>query len=157
MKATAAPFSKKNWKNKKEALDRSLYGKTRFVHTLCAYWCENVTVDADGVADASNVIKADGRTFVLPDNRCGLCGVKQGLKAKCKCSACRGYGEKKSPYMFHVTCARQAGLEVAQDDQPHPDFYGKFESLQQVNPRSAIDSQLHVYLHTLSTLLHSLQ
>ena len=48
---------------------------------------------------------------------CVLCGQKSGLKMKCDHEGCyckvRGAYEKT---VMHVTCARQAGLEVRVDD-----------------------------------------
>lgn len=79
----------------------------------------------DCTVDCSNVIMSNGRGFVLGKNRCGLCGLRNGLKAKCADPSCRARGERQIPYHFHVTCARQAGFEVAHDENRQREFYGK--------------------------------
>ena len=56
--------------------------------------------------------------------RCGLCGLRNGYKAKCATGRCHAHGEKNKPHHFHATCARQAGFEVAHYNED--DFVGKF-------------------------------
>jgi hypothetical protein len=77
--------------------------------------------------DLSDVIMTHGKGFIFSGNRCGLCGGKEGLKAKCIHEGCRGWGGKSKPYMFHATCAREAGLEVdCQEQDRELLFYGEF-------------------------------
>jgi hypothetical protein len=65
----------------------------------------------------SNVVLADGRHFILDKYACFLCGQKGGLKVKCLNEGCSlSNGDSKQPTVMHVTCARQAGFEVAVDD-----------------------------------------
>lgn len=54
-----------------------------------------------------------GNGFVQEKVRCALCGNKSGLKMRCSQPQCRAWGERARPFMFHPTCARQAGLEVS--------------------------------------------
>lgn len=83
------------------------------------------------MVDLSNVVMRQGRGFVLGQSRrCGLCGLRGALKARCVEPTCRGYGEKKHPFHFHATCARQAGLEVADDPTLNPIFYGASHAFQ---------------------------
>lgn len=71
------------------------------------------------------MIMANGRGFVNGKNRCGLCGFKTGMKAKCAEPTCRGRGETSKAWFFHTTCARQAGYEVDHDDDlDETPFYG---------------------------------
>ena len=60
---------------------------------------------------------SDGRRHVTHQFRCLLCGKSNGAKVHCIEDGCIAPGGTKMPY-FHVTCARQAGLEVSSD----PDF-----------------------------------
>lgn len=43
---------------------------------------------------------------------CSLCGGNGGLKTSCSEEGCRCWGQRRGAYSFHVTCAREAGLEV---------------------------------------------
>jgi len=87
-------------------------------------WLKKVVFDYDAnTVDLSNVIAANGRHFVLNGNRCGLCGLRNGLKTKCADGRCHAHGEKNKPYHFHATCARQIGFEVANDKDD--EFAGK--------------------------------
>ena len=98
---------------------------TRF--QICHSWHPKLTVLHDiGEVDCTNVIMSNGRGHILGKSRCGLCGRKEGLKARCAEETCRARGEKRYPYVFHVTCARQAGFEVNHDDYITPCFYGTF-------------------------------
>ena len=62
--------------------------------------------------DLSNVIMTHGTGFIQEKSRCALCGKKFGLKLKCSGEGCRARGERSRPAAFHLSCARQAGLEV---------------------------------------------
>jgi len=76
--------------------------------------------------DLSHVIAASGKHFVSNGQRCGLCGLRSGLKARCSSGCCHAYGKKNQLYHFHATCARQAGFEVVRDDNDN--FVGKFHN-----------------------------
>lgn len=96
----------------------------------CHRWHKELNIDYDtGKVDCSNVIMSNGRGHVLGKNRCGLCGRRGGLKARCCTEGCRGHGETRSPYFFHVTCARQAGYEVNHSEDPELLFYGTSSEL----------------------------
>lgn len=75
--------------------------------------------------DCSNVIMSNGKGYIKANTKCNLCGMNTGLKAKCGDPNCRARGEKGKPYAFHITCARQAGLEVQHEDERDPSFFGK--------------------------------
>ena len=77
--------------------------------------------------DLSDVIGANGKAFILINHRCGLCGMKSGMKMKCAEGRCHAYGEKNKPYFFHVSCAKQAGLRVSHNEYcgTDNDFTGK--------------------------------
>jgi hypothetical protein len=93
-------------------------------------WFKELDIDYEtGKVDCSNVIMSNGRGHVLGKNRCGLCGRRGGLKARCCTEGCRGHGETRSPYFFHVTCARQAGYEVNHSEDPELLFYGTSSEL----------------------------
>jgi hypothetical protein len=125
--ATADPISRRGyWKSNQIELNRSLFGTTRFAHMLCTFWNKNISINKDCVVDTSNVVLSSGRGFVQDKHRCGLCGLKSGLKTRCAHPSCRAKGKAKSPYHFHITCARQAGLEVSHSDNDDVGFYGKF-------------------------------
>lgn len=131
LRATASPISKKSyWKQNAKEYERSLFGTTRFAHALCTFWSQNVRVNhSTCIVDTSNVVMSNGRQFVKGRTRCGLCGLKSGLKSRCINSTCRAPGESKIPYHFHITCARQAGLEASHDDNPSFGFYRKYREV----------------------------
>lgn len=92
--------------------------------SLYCSWLPKVAVCYNtNTVDLSNVIASDGRKFILSNNRCGLCGMKNGYKTKCAAGRCHAHGEKNKPYHFHATCARQIGFEVAHRDDEK--FVGK--------------------------------
>ena len=78
------------------------------------------------MVDLSNVIASNGKMFIQSNARCGLCGMKSGMKVKCTDGRCHAHGEKNKPYFFHVTCARQAGFRIAHNEDVHNEFTGKF-------------------------------
>jgi hypothetical protein len=96
---------------------------------LCASfsWLKGLEVNGRHCkVDCSNVVMSNGKGYILGKTRCGLCGLRGGMKAKCYDPTCRARGERRIPYHFHVTCSRQAGLEVNHNDR-HPSdgqFYG---------------------------------
>ena len=61
-------------------------------------------MDDDKIFDCSNIICRDGHKHVESKLTCDLCGKSDKMKVQCKYPDCK--------YRFHVTCARQAGLEV---------------------------------------------
>jgi hypothetical protein len=66
-----------------------------------------------GEVDLSMVVLSNGKAFVHPTIKCFLCGNAGGLKNRCDHEGCKVKdGDKQVPVSFHVTCARQAGLEV---------------------------------------------
>ena len=82
--------------------------------------CETVeSVDGGQEVDCFNIVMSDGRRHVTHQFRCLLCGKFEGAKVNCYEGGCVAPGGTKNPY-FHVTCARQAGLEVS--SEPGFDF-----------------------------------
>lgn len=81
---------------------------------------------AEAMVDMSNAIMSNGRGFILQKHRCNLCGLRGGHKIKCYTPRCRARCEKSIAPHFHVSCARQAGLEVNHSDEYDGEFYGKF-------------------------------
>jgi hypothetical protein len=149
--ATANPISRRSyWKQNPKELKRSLFGTTCFAHALCAYWSQNVRVNhATCSVNTSNVVLANGRQFVKGKIRCGLCGLKNGLKSRCVNAKCRAHGETKTPYHFHVTCARQAGLEASHNDDPTMGFYGKCRVAASIAPRGRFSPEFRFYSELL--------
>ena len=76
------------------------------------------------MVDCSDVTMSNGKCYVKEKTRCGLCGLGKGLKTKCHEESCRARGSKSSAYQFHITCARQAGFQV-DDDQDDEQFFGE--------------------------------
>ncbi len=90
-------------------------------------WLESLDIDAsDFKVNCSNVVMSNGMGYIRAKNKCILCGLQTGLKAKCADANCRARGEKRNPYWMHVTCGRQAGYEVQHEDDHDPPFYGEF-------------------------------
>lgn len=74
----------------------------------------------------------NGKTLIAANVVCALCGNSGGLKLPCQHDGCQvscaGEGVRTH---FHVTCARQAGLEVnAVDTKEGTIFYGKLNDIQ---------------------------
>jgi anaerobic selenocysteine-containing dehydrogenase len=84
-------------------------------------WHKKLEFDKSGKLNCSNVVMANGRGYILEKSRCGLCGSKCGLKERCSDLSCRARGDPSKPFQFHVTCARQAGFEVENEENV---FYG---------------------------------
>lgn len=74
---------------------------------------------------------------------CHLCGLPNGLKAHCDDSNCRANGEKRSPYRFHITCAREVGYEV---DEKEASFFVKcyFHGSCEYNLRARLEDFIEV-------------
>jgi hypothetical protein len=71
-------------------------------------------VDLSGVVCATN----GGTEMIHHKRRCFLCGLKKGLKMQCVQNDCFcKINGQKDKLVVHVTCARQAGLEVRVDDE----------------------------------------
>eukprot|EP00529_Nitzschia_sp_RCC80_P015127 CAMPEP_0113524238 /NCGR_PEP_ID=MMETSP0014_2-20120614/46116_1 /TAXON_ID=2857 /ORGANISM="Nitzschia sp." /LENGTH=703 /DNA_ID=CAMNT_0000422349 /DNA_START=61 /DNA_END=2168 /DNA_ORIENTATION=- /assembly_acc=CAM_ASM_000159 len=125
--ASGEPLTKKShWKKNLREFENSLFAKLQWTHFCCAFWGhhDNVVIHKECRVDCSNVIMSNGTGFVLGKNRCGLCGMKNGLKAKCAQQGCRTRaGERQVPYHFHATCARQAGFELDHQDGQDSHFY----------------------------------
>ena len=68
------------------------------------------------VVDCSNTAMANGKDHVNHQHRCTLCGLKNGAKVDCSVVGCVAPGGRRNPCKFHITCARQAGLEVLSED-----------------------------------------
>lgn len=49
--------------------------------------------------------------------QCFLCGQKKGLKMLCDKNCWCNINGQREKLVVHVTCARQAGLEVRADDE----------------------------------------
>lgn len=67
---------------------------------------------------------ATGKRVVQKNISCYLCGLDGGMKVFCAHDECRmGDGRQTA---FHVTCARQAGLEVGvEEGDEQLNFRGK--------------------------------
>lgn len=87
-------------------------------------------MSSTGEVDCSQVVMTAGKTLIQASLFCFLCGQTGGLKVKCSREGC-GYDVdgKRVDCAFHVTCARQAGLEVNayEEHDGIMKFYGKAE------------------------------
>mmetsp|Transcript_10257 Transcript_10257/g.15658 ORF Transcript_10257/g.15658 Transcript_10257/m.15658 type:complete len:1785 (+) Transcript_10257:91-5445(+) len=107
-------FRMKQWEKNPKEFEKSMFGKSLWVHTLCYLW-NYPELEIDETTEEvslSNVIMSHGHGFVRELNVCELCGHKGGLKKRCQHSKCRQWGQKNKPSFAHLTCARQAGFEV---------------------------------------------
>jgi len=89
------------------------------IHSQCRYnpFCERKIDDqGSNFIDCSKTIWANGKKHFGHQYRCILCGLNTGAKVDCATENCVAPGSTKNPCMFHVTCARQAGLEVQPRD-----------------------------------------
>ena len=87
-------------------------------------WLKGLEVDDRKCeVNLSNVVMAHGKGYVNGKVRCALCGFQTGMKAKCANENCRARGERRTPYYFHVSCAREAGFEVSHDDENNHGTY----------------------------------
>jgi hypothetical protein len=107
--------------------------RTLFSLILCGYflltncllsWIKQTFVAPDGRVNCSDVVMSDGKSLVLARIECYICGSTDGLKTKCNKIGCRCSLEKKSPPSFHISCARQAGLELSSDEPDPEPFAG---------------------------------
>ena len=74
-------------------------------------WIPKVEVTYTGTVNCSDVVMANGKGLILAQTRCFLCGQSAGLKIRCDDDCCSRQKNSEHQY-YHVTCARQAGLEV---------------------------------------------
>jgi hypothetical protein len=89
-------------------------------------WLLDVPAET-GIVNLSNVLLSDGKGgFVKYLHKCFLCGQNGGLKMKCDSEHCCTTSDGKELTVMHVTCARQAGMEVRLDDTDDLYFYGTF-------------------------------
>lgn len=109
----ARPVSKKSyWHANPKEFKKSLFGKPIWVHTVCALWNPKLApFIQDGRVCCSDVIMGKGNSLINANTFCQLCGHAGGLKVRCNYDGCSSRKVKSCEY-FHVTCARQAGLEV---------------------------------------------
>ena len=68
---------------------------------------------------------ANGTSHVGSKYHCDLCGRKDGVKFSCTMKECHNSGGAMVPYRFHLTCGRQAGLDVHDVDNDTQGFYVK--------------------------------
>jgi hypothetical protein len=59
---------------------------------------------------------ANGKDHVSHQFRCTLCGLNNGAKVNCAVDGCVAPGGRRNSCKFHITCARQAGLEVLSEN-----------------------------------------
>lgn len=59
---------------------------------------------------------SNGKDHVSHQYRCTLCGLNNGAKVDCSEYGCVAPGGRRHPCKFHITCARQAGLEVVSEN-----------------------------------------
>mmetsp|Transcript_18936 Transcript_18936/g.28565 ORF Transcript_18936/g.28565 Transcript_18936/m.28565 type:complete len:1541 (-) Transcript_18936:2566-7188(-) len=102
------------WKNNSKEYEKTLFGKSLWVHTLCYLWNypELEMDETTEEVNLSNVIMSHGHGFVKEQNVCELCGHKKGMKKRCQQARCRQWGQANKPSYVHLTCGRQAGFEV---------------------------------------------
>jgi hypothetical protein len=82
-------------------------------------WLPNLELPRDiGTVNLSDVICTNTKIHMINHKTiCILCGQNDGLKMKCDRVGCSCIvGEVTLKVVMHVTCARQAGLEVRVDD-----------------------------------------
>ena len=78
------------------------------LYVLSYSWHPKTSVLEGGVIDCANIIMSDGLHHIDGKLHCHLCGLKDKVKVKCTDPKCRS--------TFHLTCARQAGLDVSEQD-----------------------------------------
>ena len=78
--------------------------------------CNTDNNDGGIIVNCSNIAMSNGKDHVSHQYRCTLCGLYNGAKVDCSVTGCVAPGGRRNPCKFHITCARQAGLEVQADD-----------------------------------------
>jgi len=111
VRAVAVPIASKKWKTKKSAFKRTLFGRQIWCHPVCGMWHPKCNI-SQGKIDCTAIVMANGSTHIESNQTCSLCGLKNKIKLQCAHTVAK----KKCPLRFHLTCARQAGLEVSHDD-----------------------------------------
>lgn len=71
----------------------------------------------------TNAILGDGKGMVTSNSMCVVCGITIGIKAKCSVENCC-IPDNGVATTMHVTCARQIGLEVRNNEKTGS-FIGK--------------------------------
>jgi hypothetical protein len=107
--------------------DASTYDTMRphFTYSLFS-WHPKLTLPYEtGLVDMSNFVLSNGKGLVENRIPCYLCGQNVGMKVHCDQEGCRMTEAHLTS--FHVTCARQAGFEVAlrEGEGDEIEFYGK--------------------------------
>ncbi|GAX25359.1 protein Jade-1 [Fistulifera solaris] len=115
---------KSYWKNNPDEYQKSFFGKNIWVHSVCGFWIPKVEVSCSGVVNCSDVVMANGKGLILAQSRCFLCGQSDGLKIRCSDDCCSRQRNSEQSF-YHVTCARQAGLEVNVSGDDDLIFYMK--------------------------------
>ena len=141
-KAFAIPISKKMRKNNPSQYAKTLFGKQIWCHSLCGLWnplcnfhflaIEQSKDEGDvtrktspgkklpsnanqhsNCFDCTNVIMSNGFTHINASSICVLCGRFDRVKVGCYYNDCADVGGVPITYEFHLTCARQAGLDIS--------------------------------------------
>ena len=68
---------------------------------------------------------ANGTSHIGSKYHCDLCGQKDGVKFSCTMKECHKSGGAMVPYRFHLSCGRQAGLDIHDADNDTQGFYIK--------------------------------
>eukprot|EP00581_Thalassiosira_minuscula_P002256 CAMPEP_0183744812 /NCGR_PEP_ID=MMETSP0737-20130205/65920_1 /TAXON_ID=385413 /ORGANISM="Thalassiosira miniscula, Strain CCMP1093" /LENGTH=2099 /DNA_ID=CAMNT_0025980465 /DNA_START=245 /DNA_END=6544 /DNA_ORIENTATION=- len=122
LRTFAKPTSMKVWKGSGSTLrfQKSIFGKDKFCHAICGMWNPHCDTEGSGegndtIINCSKIVMANGKDHVSHQHRCSLCGLHSGAKVDCCVEGCIAPGGSRQRAKFHVTCARQAGLEVTAD------------------------------------------
>jgi len=105
--ASADPMRMKRWRDKSK-LKRSLFGLKIWCHPICGIWHPKTRIINGGTVNCQSVIMGDGVHHIEGRLPCLLCGRKDKVKVMCTDASCKN--------RFHLTCARQAGLDVSERD-----------------------------------------
>ena len=68
---------------------------------------------------------ANGTSHIGSKYHCDLCGRKDGVKFSCTMKECHKSNGAMVPYRFHLSCGRQAGLDIHDADNDTQGFYIK--------------------------------
>jgi len=120
IKAVATPISMKKWKSNSSAYKKSYFGRQIWCHPSCGMWHPKCSL-TDGTVNCTNIIMANGLKHIDSQKVCNLCGRKDKVKVQCN----HTHLKKSCQMNFHVTCARQAGLEVSDVDGNDVQFHIK--------------------------------
>jgi hypothetical protein len=101
----------------------SLSFVTSSFSAICDSWHPKLTLPFDtGEVDLFEVALRNGKGVIGNQAPCFLCGKVGGLKVFCRHEDCRQSDGQRTT--FHITCARQAGLEVGVCESDELDLYG---------------------------------